>query len=415
MHRIMHSLTELPSMASIYRRPTSTVWQCAFYIPNADGEATQVRRSTGTKSRRKAEMVAMEMERTAREVAGLADDAQRKIHAILRQAGEDALRERLNSTKARRYLSEILHLSSGDELSTFTVAGWIEEWLRRKEPLVTLATLRRYQGSCRAFIGWLGTRADQSLEAITTTHVRQFRDAMREGRAAKTVNAYVKDVSSIFKAAVNEGLMPSNPASPLQSLPESDSVKRTPFSTEECRALIERAPTPDWRGVVLVGLYTGLRLSDCASLTWGDIDFANGTLTVIPKKTKRKGIEIRVPLAPPLRQFLDEHPIGDDPQTPIFPSVFGRSVSGHQGLSMSFGRLMEQAGVSRGEKRQTGMYARGFHNLRHTFVSMLSNAGVPAELRRAMAGHVDGESHKLYTHHELSSLQGAIARLPGLE
>ena len=412
----MHGLTEtLPIMASLHRRSDSKVWQCSYYVPTDEGVSKQIKQSTGTTNRREAERVAIELEQKARELAGIDQAHGQKIHAILNQAGEDALKERLTAAKARTYLAEILKLSTGEDLTTYTVKRWADEWLERKRSQVSKATLQRYEGSYRAFLSWLGDkRSEKPLETVTTTHLRQFRDSLREGRTARTVNAYVKDVSSIFGAAVDEGLIPSNPVKPLRALPLTDSVTRSPFSPGEVQRLMTKSPSEDWRGVILLGAYTGLRLGDCAGLTWGNVDLSTTTLTVIPKKTKRKGIEVQIPLAAPLREFLESHPIADDPKVPVFPSLAYVPVSGKKGLSMTFGRLMETAGVSRGEKRQSGMHERCFHALRHTFITWLANAGVSPELRQAMTGHLDSESHKLYTHHELTSLRGAIDRLPGL-
>jgi integrase len=401
-------------MASLHRRSDSKVWQCSFYIPTEQG-SKQLKQSTGTANRREAERRAVELERVARERAGVVGETVQGIHGVLAKAGEDALKERLTVAKARTYLAEILKLSSGEDMTTFTVKLWADEWLERKQSQVETATFRRYQGSYRAFLGWLGKkRSEKPLESVTTTHLRQFRDSIREGRVSSTVNGMVKDISSIFGAAVDEGLIQANPAKPLKPLPTTDSATRSPFSPGEVRRMMAKAPSQDWKGAILLGAYTGLRLGDCARITWGKVDLAAATLTIIPTKTKRKGIEVKIPLAAPLREFLESHPIADDPKSPVFPSLADIAVSGKKGLSMTFGRLMDAAGVSRGEKRQSGMHERGFHALRHTFTSWLANAGVAPEVRQAMTGHLDSDSHKLYTHHELARLQGAIERLPEL-
>ncbi len=91
-------------MASIYRRENSRVWQCAFYVPTEDG-TQKVRKSTSKTKRREAERVAVELERSARESAGVSDTKARKIHVILAEAGEDALKERLTVFKARAHLA----------------------------------------------------------------------------------------------------------------------------------------------------------------------------------------------------------------------------------------------------------------------------------------------------------------------
>ena len=43
--------------------------------------------------------------------------------------------------------------------------------------------------------------------------------------------------------------------------------------------------------MILVGFYTGLRLGDCANLTWTDVDLLSSTLTVKTQKTGRNQID----------------------------------------------------------------------------------------------------------------------------
>jgi integrase len=57
----------------------------------------------------------------------------------------------------------------------------------------------------------------------------------------------------------------------------------------------------------------------------------------------------------------------------------------------------------------------GFHSFRHTFITMLTNAGVREEIRKKLSGHSDhGDVHARYTHHDLRILREAIDKLPSL-
>jgi integrase len=106
-------------------------------------------------------------------------------------------------------------------------------------------------------------------------------------------------------------------------------------------------------------------------------------------------------------------------KAPVFPALTGKYTGGKSGLSGQFKRLMESAGIrgrilraGSGEGRTTS--ALSFHSLRHSFVSALANAGVPAELRKELAGHTTDASHKVYTHHDTERLRNAVSALPGV-
>lgn len=72
------------------------------------------------------------------------------------------------------------------------------------------------------------------------------------------------------------------------------------------------------------------------------------------------------------------------------------------------GRVVNRQGKGRATNSKT------FHGLRHSFISQLANAGVAPEVRQKLAGHSDAKTHGIYTHHEIETIRGAIAKLPRL-
>lgn len=413
----------LTDMASIYKRPGSKIWQCSYYVTNAEtGLSVQMRETTGKVNEREARSEAASIERRGREAAGGGEAKARKILEVIQRAGQEAVKETLNAARARVLLAEIVRISTGEDMPAFTVRTWLEEWKRRKCDVTAPATQARYSASVKAFLAWLGERADKPLEILTVSDVRSFRETLTsEGRTARTAQHYVRDIGSGLRTAVREGLLTHNPASGLDPLEYTDSVDRKPFIAAEVVKLMNAAPSADWKGMVLLGLYTGLRLGDIAKLKWGMVDFTEGTLRLLPAKTKKKKRMICIPLHPEARQFLEGHPIADDPDAPIFPSLASRRIDGNKGLSMTFVEIMTRAGVSRGKSRIVkkesagrSTHERGFHALRHAFVTMLTNCDVDEDLRKKLAGHTDSEVHAIYTHFEVKTLAAAIEKMPGL-
>jgi len=66
------------------------------------------------------------------------------------------------------------------------------------------------------------------------------------------------------------------------------------------------------------------------------------------------------------------------------------------------------------ERKEGGrsVNALSFHSLRHSFSTILANAGVSEERRMALTGHSTRDVHRKYTHHELERLREAIGVLP---
>jgi integrase len=76
--------------------------------------------------------------------------------------------------------------------------------------------------------------------------------------------------------------------------------------------------------------------------------------------------------------YFESLPVSDDPNAPLFPSLYRKTSGSHGGLSNGFSRLMKLAGIrtplgpeKRGKGRQ--FKALGFHSLRHSFISRLAN------------------------------------------
>ncbi|MBV8175222.1 MAG: tyrosine-type recombinase/integrase [Verrucomicrobia bacterium] len=74
----------------------------------------------------------------------------------------------------------------------------------------------------------------------------------------------------------------------------------------------------------------------------------------------------------------------------------------------------DQSDLYRGKEGRS-VSLLSFHSLRHSFNSAMANAGVAPEIRQLLTGHASAEMNKVYTHHELETVRGAvesISRLP---
>jgi len=415
-------------MATIHRRKDSQFWYCSFRVPVLDPETgeqgwKQVQRNTRQIDEKKARRAADEIERATLAEFGAGEELGQKMLAILREATEEAVQGRLSEPFARQCLIDLFKLANGADLSVYTVRGWFGEWLERKRRVVKPSTYSLYRGALDSFLLWLGSRAEHRLEAVGTRDVRAWRDVLKdEGRTGKTVGQYQKSVSSSFRAAVAEGVLLRNPADGLEFLPKEDSVRREPFTSEELRQLIASAD-PQWRLAIRIGYYTGLRLRDVANLKWSDVDLVGDqVIRVEPMKQARKKEskkQLEIPLHPALLTAFTEYPSSDDSAAPVFPALAGRRTGGNGGLSWQFTQLMEKAKVDPGVKRtreagQAGrkVSSKGFHSLRHSFVSALANTGVNQELRQELSGHDDADSHRIYTHHDRERLKDALGQIP---
>jgi len=199
-----------------------------------------------------------------------------------------------------------------------------------------------------------------------------------------------------------------------------DSVPRLPFTNDQVGKLLAAAPSFDWKGVILLGALTGLRLSDITKITAGNIDLKRNTLNLTPAKTSRKGTTVEIPLHQDILDFFKDHPLPPFAKSQVFPELAKTTPGSRSGLSKQFANIMDEAGIDRGvvrssesgAARATASYS--FHSLRHTFTTWLAKADVSEEVRMKMTGHTETKTHQKYTHHEIETLRAGVDSLPSL-
>jgi hypothetical protein len=172
------------------------------------------------------------------------------------------------------------------------------------------------------------------------------------------------------------------------------SEERLPFSKDQVKDLL-RVADNQWQGMILLGYHTGIRLSDAANLTWANIDLLNRTLVFWARKTAgriRTGQKDSVVyMHQDLVTYFESLPGSDDPNAPIFPSLYRKTAGSHGGLSNAFGRLMGLAGIRTPlgpEKRVRGVNSEPLASM--VFVTVLFRGWLTLKCQRTCANKLSG-------------------------
>jgi integrase len=220
---------------------------------------------------------------------------------------------------------------------------------------------------------------------------------------------------------VAKQLILRNPASAsfVKTIERQQSVKRRPLTLTEIKRILAKAGgKSEWRGMILMGIYTGQRLGDIRKMTWRAVDFESDHLAFTTGKTGRRMV---LPLAKPLRDYLESVSASDDPDAPIFAKASKARTVGH--LSNGFRTIMADAGLVEPRKANHASTGKGrttkrevselsFHSLRHSAVTMLKAAGASDVLAREIVGHDSAAISRSYTHLDTEDLRPAIDKLP---
>jgi len=380
-------------MASIHKDPRgkSPFWYCAYRLPNGK----RAFKSTKQTEREKALQFCRTLEYASRESEA----------------------DRLTEARARELISEIVLHTTGEPLRSYTAEGWLRDWLKGKQVAKSEGTFYKYKYTVESFLASLGERAKRNLNQVTPRDIQRFRDAeLDAGKHPRTCNFAVKHLRMPFNVARRQGLITHNPAEAVEMLPTDNESTKQPFDLEQVKAILKAAKC-DWRGAIMVALYTGARLQDVTDMRWESVDLENKWIAFRAGKTNQR---IKIPMHDSLHDFLLELPAPDNGKAFLFPTLAGKRTGGKSGLSMAFKRIMERARVSgevaRERKGDAGRTVNtlSFHSLRHTLTSIMANAGVPVEVRQKFTGHASAEMNARYTHHEIETLRSAIGTIPRL-
>ena len=271
-------------MASLRRLPNSPYWIACFTLP--DGRRTQ--RSTKATDRKEAQRIANKFEDVA----------------------ETGRERRLTETQARKVIADIFSISNKDVLPSSSIKEYLESWLKRKELEASEPTHQRYKTVVDHLVKFLGAKAGLDMVHLNSKEITGFRDHLVNRFTSGTVNISLKILRSALAQAKRDGLIDVNEAERVTMIRvKAREQSRRPFTMGELKQIMNVA-NDEWRGLILMGLYTGLRLSDIATLTWANVDLQEQEIRVVSGKTDRQQI---LPIARVLLKHLESLPSSDDP------------------------------------------------------------------------------------------------------
>jgi integrase len=385
-------------MASLWKHPNSPFWTACF----TDETGRQVKRSTKLKDQRQAFKVAQAFE----------------------DAGKLARSAELTRSAAVKLVNELMERTTGEGMDTRSTRKHFADYQASLEARGTKeGTLKRYAPIFKGFLTHLGeARADARIASVTAQELESFRDAeLKAGKTPGTAEFALKVLNGVFETARRQGVLLHNPVEAVTTLASTGSEERRPFTVKQVSALLSVADT-EWQGMILLAFHTGIRLNDAANLTWANL---NGkTLRFREAKTSHRKQraserETVVVMARDLVDYFKSLPIPMRKDAPLFPSLHGKKSGSAGGLSNSFGRILEKAGIDReqgDEKKGKGrrFSALSFHSLRHTMISRLANSDAPEAVTKAMSGHSTDEAHRRYIHLDEAAQAKVVAKFPRL-
>jgi len=295
---------------------------------------------------------------------------------------------------------EPVSLARPEQEAMPTLQVFLEDWLQTYAEVHTKSnTARGYRKSLEKHIyPALGQR---QLKDVARSDIKKLIATLtRQGLKKQTIHNILLPLKEAYNHAIDDGLVLNNPVARTGRLTRSREDRRVhiaPLTEDEVLAFLLKAQTtmPLLYPLFLCAIRTGLRQSELIGLHQGDIDFKSGFIevrraVVRGRLTDTKNHKIRrVDHTPQLAHVLQEHFETRRLETAMQgekaereePEWTFQTPSGtrwdESKLRKAFHRCLNQAGI-----RQVR-----FHDLRHSYASLLIQKGAHPKYIQEQMGH----------------------------
>jgi len=258
-----------------------------------------------------------------------------------------------------------------------------------------------------------------NLAEVTHEAIAEYLACVRAEVCASTYNARICVLREIFHVLAAKAGLVDDPWEGVR-LHADDCHSRRELTLDEIERLMKAATKAggEWKRLFTIGIYTGLRLGDCCCLAWNSVNLERGVIQLIPTKTRKHahGQPITIPIHPILMSALNEIPKSERGDF-VLPELadFYKNSKWHvsRGLELIFKAAHIETSVKI-EGRRTRTPEATFHSLRHTFVSLAANAGVPLPVVQSIVGHSSTAMTRHYYHENEDVLRQAVAAIPAI-
>ena len=307
---------------------------------------------------------------------------------------------RLLTKLAKVGLVTVTNTEEAEASPLATLGPFVDNYISQRQKSVRKSTINSYKQTRKSLGDYFGD--DKPLGDITVADANAWRRWMlttkldaKPGRAAakgladNTARRRCGFARQFFNEAIDSRLIAENPFHKMKGIGVRANRSRDYFlSREDAEKLLQACPDNEWKLLFALSRFGGLRCpSEHLALTWGDVNWEQGKLTVHVPKLEHLGEEFAtrvIPIFPELRPYLeaawDEAGEGDT-------FIIKRYRSANCNLRTQLERYIKLAGLK--------PWPKLFHNLRATRQTELAKSH-PAHVVCAWIGNSQAVAQKHY-------------------
>ena len=229
-----------------------------------------------------------------------------------------------------------------DERKTFLLGDFIRDYIESRVDAAE-STKAKWRITAGHLETHLGER--KPMHTIPPGDADEFRLFLIGNKLAEnTVRGYMAVAKMLFTGAVRRKQIERNPFTGQKASTLANHSRYHFVSHQDAHQLIEAAPDWQWRLIIALSRFGGVRCpSELLLLRWQDINWSRNRMTVTSPKTKHSGKESRqTPLFPELRPLLAE---GLELAEDGADFIITRYRDASQNLRTTFEKIIKRAGL----------------------------------------------------------------------
>ena len=293
------------------------------------------------------------------------------------------------------------HLSNGaSSVAAEDLATYAARWLVSVRGAVRQRTFDSYSSQLRLHV--LPRLGQRPVVDITVDDVLALIDDLRAlGYTGWTIRTTLTPLSRLLNHAARRGVIPISPMSRLDRTerPTVWAAEQVILQRGEIGRLLEAAPAP-YRTLLATAVFTGLRQGELLGLTWAELDFDDGIVKVrssLDRQGQRQEPKTRqavrdVVLMPALARTLEQHRSAS-----AFAAHTDFVFASQQGTPLHWRNVARRA--LQPALKNAGLNHLRWHDLRHTFASLLISEGANIVYVSRQLGHGSSDiTLRCYSH-----------------
>ncbi len=309
--------------------------------------------------------------------------------------------------------------------SDIPVYEYMTDFLNRTEHTLQKNTRISYRSMLEGRIKRFFTEhSDLTVGNLKPADIMKFYDTMVEDKlTGNSIIHYHALLRKGFNQAFKEEMIDSNPFDRIDR-PKKNKFHGDYFSAQELQTLLKLSKGDVIYPAIMLAGGLGLRRSEALGVRWSRIDWKKKTVLLDTKITefnenghksleaveemKNKSSHRTLPLPEPVYEMLCEEKTKQEINKRRFKGSYSREFADYVCVD-GLGNMIPPSTVTRrfGEiLRQYGLRHIRFHDLRHTFASLLISKEVPLINVSNFLGHSDlSTTANIYAHLDKSSKQ----------